>query len=121
VYELERRFKQQRYLSAPEREHMAAAIKLSSTQVKIWFQNRRYKNKRLRTVGPEIISQKKSTSLPQQNPQSYTPLHPDNNTPPFVSSSYQQFSPLTPPMENYTTMHSHSYTPVQDTFNWKFS
>uniref|UniRef100_A0A8D0GLS5 NK2 homeobox 4 n=1 Tax=Sphenodon punctatus TaxID=8508 RepID=A0A8D0GLS5_SPHPU len=46
VYELERRFKQQRYLSAPEREHLAALIHLSPTQVKIWFQNHRYKMKR---------------------------------------------------------------------------
>ncbi|EHB16557.1 Homeobox protein Nkx-2.3 [Heterocephalus glaber] len=41
VFELERRFKQQRYLSAPEREHLASSLKLTSTQVKIWFQNRR--------------------------------------------------------------------------------
>ncbi|XP_030382562.1 thyroid transcription factor 1 isoform X2 [Scaptodrosophila lebanonensis] len=46
VYELERRFKQQRYLSAPEREHLASLIHLTPTQVKIWFQNHRYKCKR---------------------------------------------------------------------------
>lgn len=46
TYELERRFRQQRYLSAPEREHLANMIGLSPTQVKIWFQNHRYKTKR---------------------------------------------------------------------------
>lgn len=46
VYELERRFKQQKYLSAPEREHLAGLIHLTPTQVKIWFQNHRYKCKR---------------------------------------------------------------------------
>ena len=48
VYELERRFKQQKYLSAPEREHLASLIHLTPTQVKIWFQNHRYKCKRQR-------------------------------------------------------------------------
>lgn len=48
VFELERRFKQQRYLSAPERDHLAGVLKLTPTQVKIWFQNRRYKCKRQR-------------------------------------------------------------------------
>ncbi|XP_013870109.1 homeobox protein Nkx-2.5, partial [Austrofundulus limnaeus] len=48
VFELERRFKQQRYLSAPERDHLAGLLKLTPTQVKIWFQNRRYKCKRQR-------------------------------------------------------------------------
>lgn len=46
TYELERRFRQQRYLSAPEREHLASLIRLTPTQVKIWFQNHRYKTKR---------------------------------------------------------------------------
>ncbi|XP_054482833.1 homeobox protein Nkx-2.2-like, partial [Anoplopoma fimbria] len=44
--ELERRFLQQRYLSAPEREHLAGLIHLTPNQVKIWFQNHRYKMKR---------------------------------------------------------------------------
>lgn len=46
TFELERRFRQQRYLSAPEREHLASMINLTPTQVKIWFQNHRYKTKR---------------------------------------------------------------------------
>ncbi|RDD44677.1 Homeobox protein Nkx-2.2 [Trichoplax sp. H2] len=46
VSELEKRFKRQRYLSAQEREHLAKLIDLTPTQVKIWFQNHRYKCKR---------------------------------------------------------------------------
>nr|ACI26670.1 NK-like homeobox protein 3 [Capitella teleta] len=46
VFELERRFSHQRYLSAPERADLAQVLKLTETQVKVWFQNRRYKTKR---------------------------------------------------------------------------
>ncbi|NWR42031.1 NKX26 protein, partial [Regulus satrapa] len=48
VLELERRFQRQKYLSGPEREQLARQLHLSPTQVKIWFQNRRYKSKRQR-------------------------------------------------------------------------
>ena len=41
TFALERRFRQQRYLSAPERETLASQINLTATQVKIWFQNHR--------------------------------------------------------------------------------
>lgn len=46
VNELEQRFKHQRYLSATEREVLSQKIGLSPTQVKIWFQNHRYKTKK---------------------------------------------------------------------------
>ena len=49
--ELERRFRQQRYLSAPEREQLARLLRLTPTQVKIWFQNHRYKLKRTHAPG----------------------------------------------------------------------
>ncbi|XP_067942966.1 brain-specific homeobox protein homolog [Watersipora subatra] len=43
---LEKKFKTQRYLSTPERIELATQLKLSDTQVKTWFQNRRMKQKK---------------------------------------------------------------------------
>uniref|UniRef100_A0A914WCQ8 Homeobox domain-containing protein n=1 Tax=Plectus sambesii TaxID=2011161 RepID=A0A914WCQ8_9BILA len=43
---LESKFKTTRYLSVCERLHLATALGLSETQVKIWFQNRRTKWKK---------------------------------------------------------------------------
>lgn len=44
--ELEKRFREQRYLSAPERDELSKLINLTPTQIKIWYQNHRYKFKR---------------------------------------------------------------------------
>ncbi|XP_068625709.1 uncharacterized protein [Battus philenor] len=52
VHALEIRFRAQKYLTAPEREQLAKTLNLSPTQVKIWFQNRRYKSKRI--TSPEV-------------------------------------------------------------------
>jgi len=46
VIELEKRFDKSRYLNSQDRDQLAHSLSLTSTQVKIWFQNHRYKTKK---------------------------------------------------------------------------
>lgn len=81
VYELERRFKQQKYLSAPEREHLAQMINLTPTQVKIWFQNHRYKCKRAQKDKEKVSSDAASDQSPNQSDEEDIDITPSQQEP----------------------------------------
>lgn len=108
TFELERRFRQQRYLSAPEREHLASILGLSATQIKIWFQNHRYKLKKARTEkGIEM------TQLPAPRRVSVPVLIRDGKScPPLMSSGMKQ--DMSMPYDSYSSLsNGYGYNTMQ--------
>ncbi|KRY00164.1 Homeobox protein Dlx1a, partial [Trichinella pseudospiralis] len=85
---LNKRFQRTQYLALPERAELAASLGLTQTQVKIWFQNRRSKYKKMMKSQPltpvkqdsTVMSHETAELIPESSAQGALEINQSSST-----------------------------------------
>ncbi|CAJ0578033.1 unnamed protein product, partial [Mesorhabditis spiculigera] len=97
LVQLEKAFEANHYVVGTERKQLASRLSLSETQVKVWFQNRRTKHKRVKTDG-EGKSEATRENTPEDRTTSGSQLVEsiEADSPPLDGNEHEETPPPLP-------------------------